>query len=87
MNNSSTCLILSAFALLASVPSIRGQIATLRSHSVIVAQPPDPIHFEKAIGNFTSTSYPSFFLGTGDAGNGHIYSAVRSSFLKKQDRT
>jgi hypothetical protein len=66
-------LISSALALFVSVSVIHAQTATLISHSVIVAQPPDPIHFEKAIGNFTSTSYPSFFLGTGDAGNGYIY--------------
>jgi hypothetical protein len=71
--NFSSRLIFSAFPLLVTVPVIQGQTATLISHSVIVAQPPDPIHFEKAIGNFTSTSYPSFFLGTGDAGNGYIY--------------
>jgi hypothetical protein len=40
---------------------------------VIVAQPPDPIHYEKSIGNYTSTTYPSFFLGTGNSGNGYIY--------------
>lgn len=72
MNNFNR-LILSALALLVSVSVIHAQTATLISHSVIVAQPPDPIHYEKAIGNFTSTSYPSFFLGTGDAGNGYIY--------------
>ena len=52
-------------------PAIYGQTANLLSHSVIVANPPDAIHFEKAIGNFTSTSYPSYFLGT--SANGYIY--------------
>jgi hypothetical protein len=43
---------------------VQGQTAKLLSHSVISAHPPDPVHYEKSIGNFTSTSYPSFFLGT-----------------------
>jgi hypothetical protein len=43
---------------------MQGQTAKLLSHSVISAHPPDPVHYEKSIGNFTSTSYPSFFLGT-----------------------
>jgi hypothetical protein len=53
------------------VPAAHTQTANLLSHSVIVANPPDSIHFEKAIGNFTSTSYPSYFLGT--SSNGYIY--------------
>jgi hypothetical protein len=73
VNNFSTRLIFSVFALLTMVPVVQAQTATLVSHTIIVAQPPDPIHFEKAIGNFTSTSYPSFFLGTGSGGNGYIY--------------
>jgi hypothetical protein len=32
--------------------------------TVIVAHPPDTVHFEKIIGYFTSTSHPSYFLGT-----------------------
>jgi hypothetical protein len=53
------------------VPTAVSQTANLLSHTVIVANPPDSIHFEKAIGNFTSTSYPSYFLGT--SSNGYIY--------------
>jgi hypothetical protein len=51
--------------------AVYGQTANLLSHSVIVANPPDAIHFEKAIGNFTSTSHPSYFLGTSN--NGYTY--------------
>jgi hypothetical protein len=72
MNNFNR-LILSAITFLVSVSAVQGQTATLLSHSVIDPQPPDPIHYEKSVGNFTSTSYPSFFLGTGDSGNGYIY--------------
>src|ERR1700722_18509756 len=53
------------------VPTAVSQTANLLSHTVIVANPPDSIHFEKAIGNFTSTSYPSYFLGT--SSNGYVY--------------
>ena len=52
-------------------PAVYGQTANLLAHSVIVANPPDSIHFEKAIGNFTSTSHPSYFLGTSN--NGYTY--------------
>jgi hypothetical protein len=48
----------------ASVSLLHGQAVNVISHTVISAQPPDPIHYEKAIGNFTSPSYPSYFLGT-----------------------
>jgi hypothetical protein len=37
MNNFGACLIFSAFALLAPVPAIQGQIATLISHNVTAA--------------------------------------------------
>jgi hypothetical protein len=73
MRTLSRLLLFSAFAFPATVPALQGQTATVLSHTVIVAQPPDATHMEKAIGNFTSTSYPSFFLGTGGAGNGYIY--------------
>jgi hypothetical protein len=73
MNTSSSRLLLSAFAFIAAVPWLQAQTANVLSHTVIVAQPPDPIHYEKAIGNYTSTTYPSFFLGTGNSGNGYIY--------------
>jgi hypothetical protein len=63
--------LLSVLALLTLIPVIQGQTAKILSHSVISAQPPDSAHFEKAIGNFTGTSYPSFFLGTDS--NGYIY--------------
>jgi hypothetical protein len=77
LKNFSSRLILSAFALLATAPAIQGQTATVLSHSVIVAQPPDAIHYEKAIGNFTSTSYPSYFLGTGV--NGYVYDTQKGT--------
>jgi|SRR5450755_157091 len=64
-------MIFSAAILQLAVPAIQGQTATIVSHNVISAQPPDSIHFEKAIGNFTSTSYPSFFLGTDS--NGYVF--------------
>jgi hypothetical protein len=73
MRTLSRLLLFSAFAFPATVPALQGQTATVLSHTVIVAQPPDATHMEKAIGNFTSTSYPSFFLGTGGAGNGYIF--------------
>src|SRR5277367_907074 len=73
MKHLSRPLFLSAFAFLASVPALQAQTAKVLSHTVIVAQPPDPIHYEKSIGNYTSTTYPSFFLGTGNTGNGYIY--------------
>src|SRR5947209_1468684 len=73
MNNLSGPLLLSALVFLAPVPVLQAQTANVLSHTVIAAQPPDPTHFEKAIGNFTSTTYPSFFLGTGNGGNGYIY--------------
>lgn len=73
MHHLSGPLLLSAFVLLAPVPALQAQTANVLSHTVIVAQPPDPIHYEKAIGNFDSTTYPSFFLGTGNSGNGYIY--------------
>jgi hypothetical protein len=53
------------------MPAAQSQTADILSHSVIVANPPDSVHFEKSIGNFTSTSYPSYFLGT--SSNGYIY--------------
>lgn len=62
------CVFLSAFALLSVTPELQGQTATVLSHVVISAQPPDQTRYEKAVGNFTSTSYPSFFLGTNSAG-------------------
>jgi hypothetical protein len=68
-----TCLVFSAIVWIADCAVMQGQTATLLTHTIISAQPPDPIHYEKAIGNFTSTSYPSFFLGTGNTGNGYIY--------------
>jgi hypothetical protein len=71
MKHLSSLLVFSACAFLTTVTTLQGQTATVLSHSVIVAQPPDPIHFEKAIGNFTSTTYPSFFLGT--SVNGYFY--------------
>lgn len=40
------------------------QTAQLLSHSLITPTPPDSIQYEKAIGNFTSTEHPSYFLGT-----------------------
>jgi hypothetical protein len=73
MNHLSGPLLLSAFVFLAPVPALQAQTAKVLSHTVIVAQPPDPIHYEKSIGNYTSTTYPSFFLGTGNSGNGYIY--------------
>jgi hypothetical protein len=73
MNHLSGLLLLSAFAFLAPVSALQAQTAKVLNHTVIVAQPPDPIHYEKAIGNYTSTTYPSFFLGTGNSGNGYIY--------------
>jgi hypothetical protein len=73
MNHLSGPLLLSAFVFLAPVPVLQAQTANVLSHTVIVAQPPDPIHYEKSIGNYTSTTYPSFFLGTGNSGNGYIY--------------
>jgi hypothetical protein len=53
------------------MPAGYSQTANVLSHSVIVAHPPDSVHFEKAIGNFTSPSYPSYFLGT--SSNGYVY--------------
>src|SRR5271165_4136057 len=73
MKKLSSLLLFAAIALLPAVPALQGQTAHVLSHTVIVAQPPDPIHYEKAIGNYTSTTYPSFFLGTGNSGNGYIY--------------
>jgi hypothetical protein len=73
MKHLSSLLLFSAFAFLATVTALQGQTAKVLSHTVIVAKPPDATHFEKAIGNFTSTTYPSFFLGTGGTGNGYIY--------------
>jgi hypothetical protein len=72
MKNLSSLLLFSACAFLTSVTTLEGQTANVLSHTVIVAQPPDPTHLEKAIGNFTSTTYPSFFLGTGN-GSGYVY--------------
>ena len=73
MKQLSSLLLFSACAFLTTVTTLQGQTAIVLSHSVIVANPPDATHFEKAIGNFTSTTYPSFFLGTGGTGNGYIY--------------
>jgi hypothetical protein len=73
MKHLSSRLLFSACAFLTTVTTLQGQTATVLSHHVIVAQPPDAIHYEKAIGNFTSTTYPSYFLGTGSTGNGYIY--------------
>ena len=42
----------------------KAQMAQLLSHLLITSAPPDSIRYEKAIGNFTSTEYPSYFLGT-----------------------
>jgi hypothetical protein len=38
---------------------------------VIVENPPDAMHLEKAIGNFTSPDYPAYYLGT--SSGGYIY--------------
>jgi len=73
MNHLSGLLLVSACAFSTFVTTLHGQTAKVLSHTLIVAQPPDPVHFEKSIGNFTSTTYPSFFLGTGSGGNGYIY--------------
>ncbi len=65
MNSVKCCTSSLALALLVlAVPVMQGQTATVLSHSVISAIPPDTTSYEKAIGNFTNTSYPSFFLGT-----------------------
>jgi hypothetical protein len=53
------------------IPVAHTQTANILSSSVIVADPPNSIHFEKSIGNFTSSSYPSYFLGTNESG--YIY--------------
>jgi hypothetical protein len=53
------------------LPPAESQTANILSHSEIVANPPDTVHFEKSIGNFTSAAYPSYFLGT--SSNGYIY--------------
>ena len=71
MRKFEVCMVFSAAILQLAVPAIQGQTPTIISHNVISAQPPDFIHYEKAIGNFTSTSYPSFFLGTDS--NGYVY--------------
>jgi hypothetical protein len=60
-----------------AVPCVQGQTAQLLAHTVISAAPPDSIHWEKAIGNFTSTAYPSYFLGTDQ--NGYIYDTQKGS--------
>jgi hypothetical protein len=73
MKYMSSLLLFSACAFPATVTMLQGQTAKVLSHTVIVAKPPDATHLEKAIGNFTSTTYPSFFLGSGGAGNGYIY--------------
>jgi hypothetical protein len=59
------------FALLTAAPALRSQTASVLSHTVISANPPDTVHFEKAAANFTSTSYPSYFLGT--SSDGYVY--------------
>ena len=41
MNHLSGPLLLSAFVFLAPVPALQAQTATVLSHTVIVAQPPD----------------------------------------------
>src|ERR1700674_6065933 len=59
------------FALLTAVPALRSQTAKVLSHTVSSANPPDTVHLAKAAANFTSTSYPSYFLGT--SSNGYVY--------------
>ncbi len=58
-------------------PCVHSQTATLLSHTVIAPAPPDSIHWQKAIGRFTNTSYPSYFLGTDQ--NGYIYDVQQRS--------
>ncbi len=71
MNTSTVRAFSKAITLLSIATAMQGQTATVLSQSVISAAPPDALHYEKTIGNFTSTSYPSFFLGTDS--NGYIY--------------
>jgi hypothetical protein len=67
MKHSALFLLMTAF-LPASMPAAYSQTANILSSKVIVADPPNSIHFEKSIGNFTSTTYPSYFLGTNESG-------------------
>jgi hypothetical protein len=67
MKHSSLFLLMTAF-LPALMPAAYSQTANILSSKVIVADPPNSIHFEKSIGNFTSTTYPSYFLGTNESG-------------------
>ncbi len=59
------------------VPCVHGQTAQLLTHTVLSPAPPDSVHWEKAIGNFTSTTYPSYFLGTDK--NGYVYDNQKGS--------
>lgn len=71
MNTSTLRAFSKVITLLSIATAMHGQTATVLSHTVISAAPPDAVHYEKSIADFTSTSYPSFFLGTDS--NGYIY--------------
>jgi hypothetical protein len=71
MNRILSLLSMVAFSIAVDAVLAEGQTAGIISHSVISAHPPDSVHYEKSIGNFTSTSYPSFFLGT--INEGYVY--------------
>jgi hypothetical protein len=66
------CVLFATFLFLGT-RTAQCQTVNILSHSVIDANPPDSVRFERAAGNFTSTSYPSFFLGTDS--NGYLYDA------------
>lgn len=53
-----------------AAPAAHAQTAIAQRHT-IVANPPDAMHLEKAIGNFTSREYPAYYLGT--SSGGYIY--------------